>query len=233
VEQTRAPETVSVYEQQAYDVITRGVSEAFDLQKEDPRTLARYDTSHLFTLAEVHRWGDMRRSSNLLGKQMLLARRLIEAGCGFVTVMDAGWDMHSNGNSPKNMAGLDWLARQVDHAVAAFLDDLRDRGLEDKVLLVVTGEMGRTPKVNKNGGRDHWGNLTPLMLAGGGLKMGQVIGQSDKQAGTPATEKYTPKHLLATVMNTLFDTGEVRVSRDVPKNVIDAVTDGVPIPELF
>ena len=127
----------------------------------------------------------MRRSSNLLGKQMLLARRLVERGCGFVTVMDAGWDMHSNNNSPKGLAGMKWLGAQVDHAVAAFLEDVKQRGLSDKILLIVTGEMGRTPKLSKDGGRDHWGNLTPLLLAGGGLNMGQVIGQSDKQAGAP------------------------------------------------
>lgn len=233
LEKTRAFESVSTYEQQAFDVIVRGVGDVFNLAKEDPQTLARYDTSGLFKLDEVHKWGDMRRSSNLLGKQMLLARRLVEAGCGFVTVMDAGWDMHANNNSPKNMEGLKWLGAQVDHAVDAFLADVEERGLSDKILLVVTGEMGRTPKLNKNGGRDHWGNLTPLLLAGGGLKMGQVIGQSDHQGGAPATRKYTPKHLLATVMQTLFELGEVRVAREVPKNVVDAVSAGEPIAELF
>ena len=230
---TRAFENISVYEQQAYEVIMRGVAGAFDLAKEDPKTIERYDTSKLFRIEETQKWGDMRRSSNLLGKQLLLARRLCEQGCGFVTVMDAGWDMHANNNSPKNMDGMKWLGRQVDHAVAAFLDDVRERGLSDDILLIVTGEMGRTPKLNKNGGRDHWGSLTPLVVAGGGLKMGQVIGQSDPQAGTPATHKYTPKHLLATVMNVLLDLNEVRVAREVPKNVQDIVGAGTPITELF
>jgi Uma2 family endonuclease len=219
--------------QRAYEVIVRGIAGAFDLAKEDARTVEKYDTSKLFSLDEVNKWGDMRRSSNLLGKQMLLARRLVEAGCGFVTVMDAGWDMHSNGNSPKDLAGMQWLGPQVDHAVAAFLEDVRQRGLSDRVLLVVSGEMGRTPKINKNGGRDHWGNLTPLLLAGGGLKMGQVIGQSDRQGGAPVTEKYTPEHLLATVMQTVLDVGQVRVARDLPKNVVDVVGTGKPIAGLF
>lgn len=232
LEKTRELDSVGGFEQQAYDVIVHGIAEAFDLAKEDPRTVARYDTEKLFTLAEVNKWGDMRRSSNLLGKQLLLARRLVERGCGFVTVFDAGWDMHSNNNSPKNLEGIKWLGPQVDHAVAAFLEDLRERGLGEKVLLVVTGEMGRTPKINKSGGRDHWGELTPLLLAGGGLKMGQVVGKSDAQAGKPATEKYTPKHLLATLMHTLLDVGEVRVSREVPKKVLDVVTTGEPIREL-
>src|SRR5262249_6157673 len=160
LERTHELDNVAAYERQAYEVILRGVSEAFDLSREDPKTIERYDTSKLFRLEEVHKWGDMRRSSNLLGKQLLLARRLCEAGCGFVTVMDAGWDMHSNGNSPKNMAGLNWLGGQVDHAVSAFVEDVHERGLSDKILLVITGEMGRTPKLNKNGGRDHWPNLT-------------------------------------------------------------------------
>ncbi len=223
----------TAYEQQACDAIVRGIGEAFDLAKEDPAVVARYDTSGLFTVDEVHKWGDMRRSSNLLGKQLLLARRLCEAGCGFVTVMDAGWDMHSNGNSPRGLAGMKWLGPQVDHAVSAFLDDLRDRGLSDKVLLIVTGEMGRTPKINKDGGRDPPGNLTPLLLAGGGLKMGQVVGESDKQAGAPVGEKYTPENLLATVMHTLFDVGAVRVMRGVPNTVIEAATSGKPIEPLL
>ncbi len=86
---------------------------------------------------------------------MLLARRLCEAGCGFVTVSDCGWDMHANGNSPKHLGGMHWLGPQVDHAVAAFSRTCEERGLSDKILLVVTGEMGRTPRINKDGGRDH------------------------------------------------------------------------------
>jgi hypothetical protein len=232
IETTGALESASACEQRAYEVLVHGIGQAFDLSKEDPKTIEKYDTSKLFRLEEVTRWYDMRRSSNLLGKQLLLARRLVEAGCGFVTVMDAGWDMHSNGNSPKGLAGMKWLGGQVDHAVAAFLDDVHDRGLNEKVLLVVSGEMGRTPRVNRDGGRDHWGNLTPLLLAGGGLKMGQVVGRSDKQAGAPATEKYTPDHLLATVMHTLFDVGQVRLARDTPRSVVDVVTGGQPIPAL-
>src|SRR5213592_1798794 len=145
-------------------------------------------SSKPFRREDITKYYDMKRSSNLLGKQMLLARRLCEAGCGFVTVSDCGWDMHSNGNSPKNLEGIKPLGGQVDHAVSAFLEDVRERGLSDKILLVVTGEMGRTPRRNRDGGRDHYGNLTPLLIAGGGLKMGQVIGQSDKPASAPASE---------------------------------------------
>src|SRR5439155_1717690 len=176
----------------------------------DLKTLERYDTSQLFRLEDVTKWFDMKRATNLLGKQMLLARRLCEAGAGFVTVSDCGWDMHSNNNSPKNLEGIKPLGGQVDHAVSAFLEDVHARGLSDKILLVVTGEMGRTPKRNKDGGRDHYGNLTPLLLAGGGLKMGQVIGESDKNASAPASEPLNPTHLLATVMRTVLDVGTIR-----------------------
>ena len=220
------------FQQQAFDVISRGVAQAFDLTREDPRVVASYDTSHLFRNEDIQRYYDMRRASNLLGKQMLLARRLCEAGCGFVTVSDCGWDMHANENSPRNMAGLPPMASQVDHAVSAFLEDVHARGLSDRILLVVTGEMGRTPRRNNNGGRDHHANLTTLALAGGGLRMGQVIGRSDRTASSPATERYGPSHLMATVMHTLLDIGEVRVQRELGR-VANVLSEGTPIPGLL
>jgi len=233
VDATEAVAGIEKYQQQAFEVITRGVASAFDLSKEDPATLARYDTGHLFDNAEVQRWGDMRRSTNLLGKQMLLARRLCEAGCGFVTVSDCGWDMHSNGNSPKHLGGMKWLGPQVDHAVAAFIEDVEARGLSKKILLVVTGEMGRTPRINRDGGRDHYGELTPLLVYGGGLKMGQVIGQSDSSASRPATEPYTPSHLMATLFHTLFDVGKLRLDSSLPTEVVRLIEQGKPIHELM
>jgi len=220
------------FQQQAFDVISRGVAQAFDLSREDPRVIARYDTSGFFRNEYVQSYYDMRRASNLLGKQMLMARRLCEAGCGFVTVSDCGWDMHANNNSPRDMAALPLMAGQVDHAIAAFLEDLEARGLSDKILLVVTGEMGRTPRRNNNGGRDHWGNLTTLLLAGGGLRMGQVIGRSDRTASSPATERYGPPHLMATIMHTLLDIGEVRVQRELGR-VANVISEGTPIPGLL
>jgi uncharacterized protein (DUF1501 family) len=225
-------DSVDKYQQQAFEVITRGVSQAFDLSNEDPATIARYDTSGLFTNSDVQKWFDMRRASNLLGKQMLMARRLCEAGCGFVTVSDCGWDMHSNNNSPKNLGAMEMLGPQVDHAVSAFIEDCEERGLSDKILLVVTGEMGRTPKINKNGGRDHYGNLTPLVFSGGGLPMGKVIGRSDANATQPATERYSPPNMLATIMHTLFDVGRLRLNQAVPRDILDVIGDGTPIKEL-
>jgi hypothetical protein len=232
VDRTGLMEGMDRFQQQAFDVIARGVGDAFDLSKEDAATIARYDTSKLFRREDITKWYDMRRSSNLLGKQMLLARRLCEAGCGFVTVSDCGWDMHANGNSPKQMANLPPLTSQVDHAVAAFIEDVRERGLEDRILLVVTGEMGRTPRRNRDGGRDHYANLTTLAFAGGGLKMGQVIGQSDRLAAQPSSERYTPRHLLATVMHYLLDVGEVRLRSELGR-LAGVVSEGTPIPGLF
>lgn len=220
------------FQQQAFDVLASGVSEAFDLSKEDPKTIAKYDTSKLFKQEELQKYYDMRRATNLLGKQMLLARRLCESGCGFVTVSDCGWDYHANNNSPKGMKGIYPMGGQVDHAVSAFLDDVEERGLSDKILLVVTGEMGRTPRINKNGGRDHFGGLTSLLVAGGGLKMGQVIGKSDSKATKPSSTPYEPTHLLATVLHTLFDVAQLRLRTDVPRE-ISQLGEKDPITPLF
>jgi uncharacterized protein (DUF1501 family) len=225
-------ESADKYQQQAFDTITRGVAEAFDWTKEDSKTIARYDTRRLFDQKKLQKYFDMRRTSNLLGLQMLMARRMCEAGCGFVTVSDCGWDYHANNNSPKRMAGIWPMGGQVDHAVSAFIEDVHARGLSEKILLVVTGEMGRTPRLNKNGGRDHYGNLTTLLLSGGGLKMGQIVGASDRHASEPATRPYDPKHLMSTVMHTLFDIGKLRITDGIPKEVIDAITAGEPITEL-
>ncbi len=239
---------MSQVERQAYDLLLRGVSEAFDLSKEDPKTIAKYDTSHLFNMADYHEGGkyflyngrkklvDQARWTNLLGKEMLLARRLCEAGCGFVTVVDSSWDFHGRGaNNPGTLVGMQTLGAQMDHAVAAFLDDVEERGLSDQILLVITGEMGRSPiKKNRDAGTEHHGDLTPLLLAGGGLKMGQVIGQSDRMGNRPITEPYGPESLLATVLHTMFDASELRISPDLlPPEVSKAILDGQPIKELF
>jgi len=130
------------------------------------------------------------------------------------------------------MKSMAWLGPQVDHAVAAFMDDVEARGLSDKILLVVTGEMGRTPRVNKKGGRDHYGNLTPLLFFGGGLRMGQVIGESSSKAEVPVTRAYGPNDLRATILHKLLDVDRIRVNRDLPAKLIEVITGGEPIPEL-
>ncbi|MFT5499553.1 MAG: hypothetical protein ACI9TH_004969, partial [Kiritimatiellia bacterium] len=149
---------------------------------------------------------------------------------------DSSWDFHGGGaNNPGTLVGMQTLGAQMDHAVAAFLDDVEARGLSDQILLVITGEMGRSPiKKKGDAGTDHHGDLTPLLLAGGGLNMGQVIGQSDRTGSRPATEPYGPENLLATVLHTMFDATQLRVSPDLlPPEVSKTILEGQPIKELF
>ena len=123
------------------------------------------------------------------------------------------------------MTAFPAMSRQVDHAVAAFIEDIYERRLQDKVLLIVTGEMGRTPRLNRNGGRDHWGNLTTLLLSGAGIHSGQVVGQSDRLAGEPLGMAYNPTHLLGTVLRTFFDVGELRLQSQFPADLIRLVEE--------
>ena len=180
------------FQQQAFETIVGGAAQAFDLSKEDPKTVERYDTWNLLTPDDISRaWNNHKwyvDNAQTLGKLLLTARRLCEAGCGFVTVTTGFvWDMHADVNNAPMGEGMAYASPPLDHAVSAFIEDIEARGLSDKILLVVCGEMGRSPSVNAKGGRDHWGELGPLLLYGGGLNMGQVIGQSTKNGGEPAT----------------------------------------------
>lgn len=224
-------------QQQAVDMVLGGISEAFDLSKEDPKTLAAYDTAPLVNPNSISRsWNNYknyRDHGQTLGKLMLLARRLCERGAGFVTVTtNFVWDFHSDKNNAGAAEGMDYVGAPFDHAVSAFLEDVHQRGLSDKILLVCCGEMGRTPKLQKNGGRNHWGRLAPLMLAGGGLKMGQVIGESTHDAGEPASNAITTENLLGTIMHTLLDMGEVRLMESLPRDLHSLVNNARPIREL-
>ena len=120
----------------------------------------------------------------------------------------------------------------MDQAVSAFLEDVAARGLSDKVLLIITGDFGRTPKINKSGGRDHWSNLSTLAFAGGGWKMGQVIGQAARKNDVPLSEPITTSHLLGTVLHTLFDVAALRLARGVPREVMSLVEQSEPVPGL-
>jgi uncharacterized protein (DUF1501 family) len=225
------------FQQQAFSVILRGVADAFDLSKEDPRTVARFDTAPLIQPNEFSTQWNNRPNyishARSVGKLLLLARRLCEAGCGFVTIStDFVWDNHADKNNAGVAEGMRYCGRPFDHAVAAFLDDLAERGLSDKILLVCCGEIGRTPRVNARGGRDHWGNLAPLLLAGGGLPMGRVVGQSTRDGGEPLSDPVTMKNLLATIMHTVFDVGQLRLDRSLPTDLQRMITEGEPIAEL-
>jgi hypothetical protein len=224
--------------QQAFQTLLGGVADAFQLSKEDPRTLARYDTAPLVRPENIDKkWKNYNNyvdNAKSLGKLLLLARRLCEYGCGFVTVTtNFVWDMHADVNNAGVAEGMRYMGVPLDHAVSAFLEDVEMRGLSEKILLVVCGEMGRTPRLNKNGGRDHWGNLGPLLLAGGGLKMGQVLGQSNRQAGEPHTEPVRIRNLIATILHTLFDVGELRLVPGAPREIAQTMTSWEPIPGLL
>ncbi len=223
------------FQQQAFDVLSRGAGDAFDLSQEDPATIRRYDTSMCKpTAAAIKRNSYATQFSPVaLGHQMLMARRMCEAGCGFVTVTAPGWDMHGGGKEFTMADGIAQLTPAVDKAVSAFMEDVEQRGLSERILLVMTGEFGRTPRINKNGGRDHWGNQCTLAFAGGGLRMGQVIGRSDRIGGEPASTPITSSNVLATVMHSLFDIGELRLQTGVSKEIEQIITTGQPIPELF
>jgi len=227
-------ENTSTFEQQAMNIVLRGMSSAFDLSKEAPHTLARYDTAAIKPDA-----GTMKRNSYAkqfspvtLGKQMLMARRLVEAGCGFVTVTCTGWDMHGGGKEYTITDGMPVQAPAVDRAASAFIEDIIQRGLYEKVLLVITGEFGRTPKINNKGGRDHWGNLSTLAYAGGGLKMGQVVGASNKTVSEPARDLVSSNMLLGTIMHTLLDIPNLRLRTDLPDDVQRVISNSRPIPQL-
>jgi len=166
------------FETQAFDLILSRAREVFDIQRENPRTRDRYGPG--------------------LGEQLLMARRLCEAGAGFVTMHYGGWDMHG-----QIVQGMKGLAPQMDQGVTALVEDLASRGLDKDILLVITGEFGRTPRINGSAGRDHWAPLSTLAFAGGGLKMGQVIGESSAKAEVPKTTPITPQDLMATVFNVL------------------------------
>lgn len=197
---------LDAFEQQAYGLVLGNSQRAFDIKGEDPKVVERYGKG--------------------LGEQLLSARRLCEAGCSFVTVQYGGWDMHGQIQN-----GMKSRSPDLDRAVSALVEDLHARGLDQEVLLVISGEFGRTPKVNKGQGRDHWAPLSTLALAGGGLKMGQVIGQSSPKADVPKTTPITPQDLMATIFHVLGIDRHVHFTSTSgrPVNMLD---QGQPIAEL-
>ncbi len=194
------------FEQQAFELITSKAKEVFDPKKEDPKTRDKYGAG--------------------LGEQMMMARRLCEAGVGFVTIHFGGWDMHGNVKE-----GMNRLGPVVDRAVAAFVEDCADRGLDQDVLLVITGEFGRTPRINGSAGRDHWAPLSTLALAGGGLKMGQVVGESNSKVEVPKTTPIGPQDLMATVFHVLGIPQDLQYM-DPTGRPTPMIVGGKPIQEL-
>lgn len=182
---------------------------AFDVSKEPVKLRDRY-------------------GRNDLGQSCLLARRLVEAGVTFVTVQaGGGWDTHSNNFTELKKR----LLPQYDAGVAALVEDLHDRGLADDVLVISLGEFGRTPKINKDAGRDHWPGAMSVLYAGGGLKMGQMIGTTDSQAAYPTSKPYSPGCILSTMYHAV-GVDYKHVFYDDGKRPMPVLSEGEPIKEL-
>ncbi len=194
VDATGAMEAVDRFTQQAIGILTSGrFAEALDLAEEDPKVVARYTP---LANESADRFRTAEGPKAIL--KFLLARRLIEAGVRCVSLSISDFDTHS-----KNFPRMRNLVPLVDFGLHALITDLDDRGMLDDVSIIAWGEFGRTPKVNKNGGRDHWPNVAPAILAGGGMRVGQVIGATDKTAGTAVRRPVHYQDVFATLYHNL------------------------------
>ena len=170
-------QATNTFYEKAFDLVTSPkAKEAFDIAKEDPKLRDEY-------------------GRDSLGQSCLMARRLVEAGVRFVTVEHGNWDTHS-----KNFDSLSAnLLPSFDRGFATLIRDLADRGLLESTLVLAAGEFARTPRINKDGGRDHWPNAMTIPMAGGGVKGGRVFGSSDARAERPASDPVGPEDLAATI----------------------------------
>lgn len=184
----------------AVDMVTNArAQEAFDIAREAPAVRDRYG-----------------RTPG--GQACLLARRLVEAGVTFVTVLPGGqWDTHANNFVTLKNNSLPML----DRALSALVGELYERGLDRRVLVMVSGEFGRTPTINPSAGRDHWPGAATVLFAGGGIRAGQVIGATDRKAAAPVTHPYSPGDVLATAYRVL--------GIDPRQTFVDGVGRHVPI----
>lgn len=177
---------------------TKGVAEAQDDFTRQAFEMVTGDKARAaFDIAAEPESVRNRYGVNSIGQNMLLARRLVEAGVRFVSVRVntlGSWDDH-NGIEKRMKA----KGPAFDRGVATLVRELHERGLNRRVMVVAMGEFGRTPRVNKKAGRDHWGRVMSVLMAGGNLRTGQVIGSSDSQGGNPVDQPYRPENVLATV----------------------------------
>jgi len=167
---------LDAFSEQAFQMITGAKAQAaFDLEQESPQTRDRYGRT-------------------TLGQRMLLGRRLAEAGVPFISVRMGDWDDHEN-----LVDKMQVRAPIYDQAITTLIQDLAERGLSQKVLVLATGEFGRTPRFNAKGGRDHWPAVNCALFAGGDFKMGQIIGSSDANGAHVHDAPYRPQNVLAMV----------------------------------
>lgn len=213
--------------QAAFGLLTSSkLLDALDLEQEDPRVRDRYGRG----AAENAGYGD---AGPLMNDYLLAARRLVEAGARVVTLAYGRWDWHGRPHGTNFENARDHFP-QFDQGLTALLDDLHERGLDQDVSVVVWGEFGRTPVINKNGGRDHWPQVACAMLAGGGMRTGQVIGATNRLGEHP---KERPVHFQE-VFATLYQNLGIDVSRTMlpdvsgrPQFLVDPIHE--PLPELM
>jgi len=223
-----------VYYQKAFDLLgSETVRRALEIEREDPRTRDRYGRiAGMSGAPGATNGAEHGFARNLRGQNLLLARRLVEAGVPFVNVHDfrqqgQNWDAHS-----KNFAQhKDHLLPLCDQPLAALIEDLDERGLLDTTLVVALGEFGRTPKINKDAGRDHWPDCYSAVVAGGGVRGGYVHGSSDKLGAYPASDPVSPGDLAATIFAAfgIAPATEIHDTFGRPFRV----AEGRPINELF
>jgi arylsulfatase A-like enzyme len=214
-EQSAATQLMDSYQQKAFTLLhSDATRRAFDLSRESPRLRDAY-------------------GRNIYGQSVLLSRRLVEAGTRMITLKwapdaNATWDTHG-----QNFAKLkNELLPQLDAALGTLLEDLHDRGLLDETLVLCLGEFGRSPKVNKDAGRDHWPRCYSLLLAGGGVKGGCVFGASDRIGSDPAENPVTPHDLIATFYSLLGIPADTQMPDQLGKPV-HLVGSGQVISELL
>ncbi|MGE0757106.1 MAG: DUF1501 domain-containing protein [Pirellulaceae bacterium] len=187
-EEDDALATMDSFYQRAYELLASPeAKDAFSLTRETQQTRELYG---------MEPWGAIIRPS--AGARFLIARRLIEAGVRFVTVTYGAWDTHSY-----HYRGIQLQMPDFDRAFAGLIQDLDQRGLLDSTLVLVTSEFGRTPKVNAGGGRDHWPRVFSIVLAGGGIKRGQIYGASDGLAAEPRNSPLSVEDYVTTVYHLL------------------------------
>lgn len=195
---------LDAFHRQAFGLLTSSrLAEALDLTREDPKVVQRYGDGQ----GTDPSFGGAPQSA----KHFLLARRLVEAGVRVVTVAFGAWDWHANREGT-----IEYLSKKYlpvfDHALATFLQDLEDRGLLKTTAVVVWGEFGRTPRINAKGGRDHWPETQSVLLAGGGIRPGQIVGATDAHGGRPVDRPVHVQEVFATLYQTLgIDVNHVKI----------------------
>ncbi|WP_169974444.1 DUF1501 domain-containing protein [Tautonia rosea] len=199
----------------AFDMLAgKAVANAFDIASE-PDTLRDRYGRHTF------------------GQSALVARRLVESGVPFVTVNCVPWDHHGTGNQLKTEEGARQLIPPLDMAIGALLDDLIDRGLYDSTLIVAMGEFGRTPRMNKDAGRDHWGRTFSVLFGCGSMQMGQIIGRSSARGETVVDRPVSPQDVCATIYHHLGIDSRHVVFEDRTRRPVPLIETGEPIQELI